>query len=354
MTVTALSPTAAPPVVVHSRAPREACERYVAGHKKASVYHLPGWLDVIHRAFGHDTQYLAAESEGAICGVLPLVLFSSRLFGRFSVSIPFVNYGGVLADSASAARALLAQAIDDTRRTGGTHLELRHCEEQLFPELAARRHKVAMELTLERTPELQWDGLDRKVRNQIRKAEKSGLTTVSGGTELLAAFYEVFAHNMRDLGTPVYGIAFFREVLTQFAGRTRVFCVRHDGRPVAASIVLWHGNRIEVPWASAIRTFNPLCANVLLYWTMLQFAIERGLTVFDLGRSTPHEGTFLFKKQWGAVPRPLVWEYWTAPGHSLPDLNPANPKFHLAIRAWQRLPVAVATAIGPRIVRNIP
>jgi FemAB-related protein (PEP-CTERM system-associated) len=315
---------------------------------------MPAWLDVIHRAFGHDTRYLTAESAGDICGVLPLVLFNSRLFGRFSVSIPFVNYGGVLSDSAAAARALLAHAIDETRRAGGTHVELRHCGEQLFPELTARRHKVAMELALERAPELQWDALDRKVRNQIRKAEKSGLTTDSGGTELLAAFYDVFAHNMRDLGTPVYGIRFFQEVLTEFGACARVFCVSHRGQPAAASIVVWRGSRIEVPWASAIRTFNPLCANVLLYWKMLQFATERGFTTFDFGRSTPNEGTFLFKRQWGAVPRPLVWEYWTAPGHSLPDLNPANPKFHLAVRAWQRLPLAVATAIGPRIVRNIP
>jgi hypothetical protein len=49
-----------------------------------------------------------------------------------------------------------------------------------------------------------------------------------------------------------------------------------------------------------------------------------------------------------------VWEYWTAEGRPLPELNPANPKFDLAIRLWQRLPVQVATALGPSIVRNIP
>jgi hypothetical protein len=97
-----------------------------------------------------------------------------------------------------------------------------------------------------------------------------------------------------------------------------------------------------------------MCANVLLYWHMLRFAIERRFGAFDFGRSTPGEGTFHFKRQWGAEPHELVWEYWTAQGRSLPDLNPANPKFGLAISAWQRLPVAVATRLGPLIVRNIP
>lgn len=342
------------PIVVHDRPSRRDCDNYVAAHRDASAYHSPEWLDVIHRAFSHDTRYLVAESAGAICGVLPLVFFRSRLFGRFTVSVPFVNYGGVLADNEEVARALLERAIEETRRTGGRYLELRHCGEQMFRELAPRRHKVAMELSLAGSADEQWQALDRKLRNQVRKAEKSGLVAEEGGVELLTAFYEVFARNMRDLGTPVYGINFFREVLSAFPDRARVLCVRSGRRPVAASIVHWHGWRIEVPWASALREFNTLCPNVLLYWTMIQLGIRQHCTTFDLGRSTPNEGTFQFKKQWGAVPRQLVWEYWTAPGQEAPDLSPANPKFDLAIRAWQRLPVPVATALGPHIVRNIP
>jgi FemAB-related protein (PEP-CTERM system-associated) len=328
-------------------------DAYVAAHPHGSPYHRRAWLDVIQAAFGHRTTYLVAETSGAIAGVLPLVFFKSALFGRFAVSMPFLNYGGVLADNSRVERVLLERAIEVTRRAGGSHLELRHTR-QHFPELAAKRHKVAMDLRLEATVELQWAALDRKVRNQVRKAEKSNLTAESGGVELLPAFYEVFAHNMRDLGTPVYSSRFFREVLTTFPDQTRVFVVRAAGRPVAASLVLWNGQTIEVPWASALREFNPLCVNIFLYWQMVQFAVGRGFTTFDFGRSTPGEGTFVFKKQWGAEPRELVWEYWTAGGAPLPSLNPANPKFDLAIRTWQRLPLWLANTLGPAVVRNIP
>jgi FemAB-related protein (PEP-CTERM system-associated) len=159
---------------------------------------------------------------------------------------------------------------------------------------------------------------------------------------------------MRDLGTPVYGSRFFVEVLRTFPAETRVFVVRLKGRPIAAALVHWYGDIVQVPWASALREFNPLCANVFLYWNMVRFAIERRFRAFDFGRSTPGEGTFLFKKQWGAEPRELVWEYWTAPGRDVPELNPKNPKFELAIRAWQRLPLVVANAVGPFVVRHIP
>ena len=329
------------------------CEAFVRDHPAASGYHLPAWTQLIARVFGHETTYLAADTPHGIVGVLPLVFFRSRLFGTFTVSLPFLNYGGVAADSPEAERALLDRALEETRAAGGSHLELRHTR-QMFAELSPKRHKVAMILWLCDSAEKEWERLDRKVRNQVRKGEKNDLAVAIGGVELVDAFYAVFAHNMRDLGTPVYSQRFFVEVLTTFSQSSRAFVVTHRGRPVAGSIVVWHRTTAEVPWASALRSSNALSANVFLYWQMLKFCVDAGLRTFDFGRSTPNEGTFLFKRQWGAEPRELVWEYWTAPGQPVPDLNPHNPKFSAAIKLWQRLPVPVASALGPHIVRNIP
>jgi FemAB-related protein (PEP-CTERM system-associated) len=343
----------APAITVRSDVPAAELDRFAHAHPAATGYHLTGWLGVIERAFGHETKYLAATSSNGIEGVLPLVFFSSRLFGRFAVSMPFLNYGGVVADDPAVRHALVERAVEETRSRGGSHLELRHSA-QMCPDLAPKRHKVAMRLPLAPDPERQWEALDRKVRNQVRKGEKSQLSVTHGGAEMVDDFYTVFAHNMRDLGTPVYAKAFFAEVMRAFAGTARIFVVHHEGTPVAASLVFWHRSMIEVPWASALRASNPLSANVLLYWHMLKFSIERGFAVFDFGRSTPDAGTFHFKRQWGALPLELVWEYWNASGAPPASLNPDNPKFDLAIRIWRRLPVSVATAIGPHVIRHIP
>jgi FemAB-related protein (PEP-CTERM system-associated) len=285
--------------------------------------------------------------------VLPLVVMRSRLFGRFVISLPFLNEGGLLADDEQVDSSLVEAAVDVARGAGADYLELRHTRRH-SPKLAPRGHKVAMTLALRDTTDAQWQGLDRKVRNQVRKGEKSGLTVVSGGVELLDDFYGVFARNMRDLGTPVFGVSLFRETLRAFPERSRVFCALHQGRPVAAAIVHWRGESIEVIWASALREANPLSANVFLYWRLLQFAIEQRCTRFEFGRCTPGEGPFQFKRQWGAEPRPLVWEYWHArPALDL-DKTPRNPKYRAAVAIWQRLPLGVTTAVGPRIVRSIP
>jgi FemAB-related protein (PEP-CTERM system-associated) len=351
------------PITVHTDEDPSRWNAYVARSREASLYHRYDWRHIIERAFRQETLYLTAESDTGVVGVLPLVLFRSRLFGRFAVSMPFLNYGGVLADSEGASSALISAAIDEAKRASASYLELRHTR-QLFPALQPRRHKVGMIMDLRATVDEQWLALDRKVRNQVRKAEKSNLSVVHGGAELLDRFYDVFARNMRDLGTPVYGIRWFREILEAFPSTSRIFTIRLAERTVAASFTLWSpgargagappAGTIEVPWASALREFNPLCANVFLYWQMVRFAVESGFSRFDLGRSTPGEGTFLFKKQWGAEPRDLVWEYWTASGGPIPDLSPKNPKFGAAINAWQRLPVGMTRLLGPRIVRNIP
>jgi serine/alanine adding enzyme len=330
-----------------------AWDAFVAGRADATGYHAWAWRGIFERAFGHETFYLAAVDGNRVAGVLPLVAFRSPLFGRFAVSLPFVNYGGVCAESGDVARALVEEAAGVSARKKLSHLELRHASRQL-PDLPAKEHKVAMLLPLQGSSDAQWTALDRKVRNQVRKAEGSGLTTRIGGLGLLEPFYEVFSRNMRDLGTPVYSMAFFREILTTFPDRARVVLVESGDAPAAAGLVLSHRATLEVPWASSRREFLAQCPNILLYWRIIQFAIEQGLTTLDFGRSTPNEGTFRFKRQWGAEPHPLYWEYRLIAGGAPIDLSPKNPKFNSAIAVWKRLPLAVTNRIGPHIVRSIP
>jgi serine/alanine adding enzyme len=158
-------------------------------------------------------------------------------------------------------------------------------------------------MILELAPDVesQWRAFNAKLRNQIRKAEKSGLQSVLGDLELLDDFYAVFARNMRDLGTPVYPGRFFRNILEAFPQTTRIIGVYHERKMIAAGIASWFGDTLEMPWASSISDYKALCPNNMLYWQAIKFAIEKGFRRFDFGRSTPHEGTYNFKKQWGGT-----------------------------------------------------
>ncbi|WP_298435874.1 FemAB family XrtA/PEP-CTERM system-associated protein [Geobacter sp.] len=331
-----------------------AWDAFVAAHLHSTNYHQYVWRRVIEKSFGLKTYYLASRNNNnEICGVLPLAHLESRLFGSFLVSVPFFNYGGLLCNEAAATGALLDRARSLLGELSAGHSELRHLKapvEGLF----TKEHKVTMILDLEKDEEAQWTALDAKVRNQVRKAQKCGLTAVAGHLDLLNGFYEVFSRNMRDLGTPVYGKNFFRNILATFPDSTRIISVMLGEKTVASGLLTWFRDTLEVPWASSISDYREMCPNNLLYWEAIRFAIGHGSTIFDFGRSTPGEGTFRFKKQWGARPVQLYWQYLLGQGKDVPELNPRNPKYRLAVKVWQKLPLAVTNALGPLIVRNIP
>jgi FemAB-related protein (PEP-CTERM system-associated) len=318
-----------------------------------TVYHQWEWQRVFEDAFGHECVYLAAADDQQIVGILPLVIIRPPLGHAYAVSLPFVDGGGVRVRSEDAAARLLTEASALMDARGLSHIELRH-EEAQFRGLPVRQHKVDMRLPLPASAAGAWEALDRKIRNQVRKAEKSGLTVRQGGAELVDAFYRVFAHNMRDLGTPVYSPRLFAAVCEAWRERARITVVDYDGRVIAAAVSLQHRDVLTVPWASALRQYRTLCANVLLYWRLVEMAIEKGCGVFDFGRSTPGAGTYHFKAQWGATPVPLHWEYVVRGQATVPHLSPANPRFRLAIAAWKRLPVPLASWLGPRVVKYLP
>lgn len=330
---------------------------FVRSTPDGTSYHQYEWKNVITTSFGHRCHYLAAVGQdGAWQGVLPLVEMRSAIFGHFMVSLPFVNYGGLLCRTEAAASLLLEEAERLRRSCGAAFVELRHmgfCRDGL----PAREHKVTMILELADHADSQWKGFKSEIRNRIRKAEKSQLEPSVGRLELLDDFYGVFARNMRDLGTPVLAKRFFHNLLDAFPDTTSIFTVRHQGRTIGAAVAVWYGDMLEFPWVSSIREYRALCPNNMLYWAAIKHAIAHGFRKFDFGRSTfeeSHAGTYNFKKQWGAQPVQLYWQYLVDSEEEIPEFNSSNPKYQTAIRIWQHLPVPLTKLLGPMVVRSIP
>jgi FemAB-related protein (PEP-CTERM system-associated) len=328
-------------------------DAYVTAHCGASRYHLSAWRRVIETTFGHQTHYLLSSANGVVNGVLPLARVRSFLFGDFLVSLPYVNYGGACADDSSIAVALETAAVDLARTLGVQHLELRS-ERALETTLDVRISKVSMRLALPATSEALWTALGSKLRNQIKRPERENVTVRIGRQDELDAFYRVFSINMRDLGTPVYPKKLFASVLRELPDTTTIVSVYRGAEPVASAFLVGFRDAIEVPWASSLRAHNAIGANVFLYWQLLKFACDHGYATFDFGRSSPGSGPFKFKQQWGAQPVQLHWQHWVPPGRQLPQVNPQNPRYQMAVRMWQKLPVPVTRLIGPAIVRSIP
>ena len=329
-------------------------DAFVRNHARGSAYHLYGWREVFGAALGAPTRYLIATSRtGAVNGLLPLVHLKSPLFGNFFVSVPYANFGGALGDSATTETELMHAAGELAAAAGASHAEFRDTIER-GENWPARLDKVEMIRPLESDPDEFMRNVGGKMRTKIRRPVKDGATARRGHMDLLNDFYAVFSENMRDLGTPTHSREFFRAILDCMGDAAEIVAVHIDGQPVAAGLLIHHGPRTEIPSASCLRAFNAIKVNMFLYAECLQAAIERGSTTFDFGRSTPGGGTYHFKRSWGAEPEQLYWHYWLRDGAELPNLSPSNPKYELAIKVWQRLPLWLTNRLGPVIVRKLP
>ena len=380
---------------------QRAWDQYVENHLHTTLYHLSGWKKVIEKTYGPKTYYLIATkntqkpissiqcsetsiqkrasrnehpetSIQKIVGILPLVHLKHFIFGNSLISVPFFDTGGILADDYATEKALLSEAIQLGQKLKAHNIELRHTTPLAFLDFhkfeqltrntqhATRNwvsqtlsHKVRMLLDLPNSPEALIKSFKSKLRSQIKKPIKEGLRSKIGGLELLEDFYNVFSTNMRDLGSPVHSRKLMKNVLEEFPGKAKIVMVYKDNLPIACSLVVGFKDTLENPWASALREYSRLSPNMLLYWTMLEYACGKGYTYFDFGRSSPDEGTYKFKKQWGAKPTPLHWHYIS------PNVEPVNAetseksKFNNAIQYWQKLPVPVTKIIGPMIRKHI-
>lgn len=334
----------------------EDWDAFVAKASNATLSHMRGWREIIANAYGHKTFYLTACQDGEIAGILPLIQIKSCLFGNSLTSMPFQDYGGIVAKNQEAFQALLDQAFQLKKESTARFVELRYREE--LPSYAlsdgiAYGDKSTLILDVSPGVENLWKSFSPKVRNQVRKAQKSGLAVQIGGVELLDEFYRPFAVNMRDLGSPVHHPKFFSEIFRVFGDNVRLVLIREGKKTVGGLVVFFHKNMATVPWASCYRSYFSKCPNNLLYWETMQYACTRGCIQFDFGRSSLNSGTYHFKLQWGAVPFPLHWRIY---GNNSTDNNSAQPPtesrvLRMASVLWKHMPVGIANVVGPRIRR---
>jgi FemAB-related protein (PEP-CTERM system-associated) len=331
----------------------EAAWRRVAhGVSGAHLAHAPEWARVIKQAYGHDSLCVAGQDDKGRVGLLPAIVVRRPLFGTIVTSMPFLDGGGPCSSSPALATALVETLLGEARRVGADRVELR-CAQRLEIAEPPMAHKVNMVLPLPAEAGQLWQQLGGSVRNQIRKAERAGLSVASGGVELLDAFYEIHVERMRDLGSPVHDRAFFRATLEAFGGQARVVLVRKGATVVGGLVAIAFTDTLVVPWASCLKEHFALCPNMLLYWDTIRAGCAEGFRTFDFGRSTSGSGTYKFKKQWGAVESPLYWYTLPIGRRQIPSPSGDGRAAACLVTLWQHLPLTVTRQVGARVRRYL-
>jgi len=335
------------------------CAAAAAGTWNAFVHATPGatichrfeWKTVVENAYGLKTCYLAVLEAGIWIGVMPVVLMPSFPWSLSKgVSLAFCGYGDMLAAPGRDEELLRRLCLDHLQRRGVVSVELR----RLAPGTVVA-DEVTMLLDLGGGPERLWQGFKDKVRNQVRKAQKAGLSGVWGNGQV-DELYRIYARNMGRLGTPVHSRNFFLALVAEFGDDARVLTVRMKGEAIASMLLLRHGDTWSNPFASSMTEFNQLNPNMLLYWEALTAACGSGARTFDFGRSKSGSGTEKFKRQWGAMPYPLDYRtYIDGVAHDAASTTLyRSPAGKMVSNMWRYLPSWVQLRLGPIVRRYIP
>jgi FemAB-related protein (PEP-CTERM system-associated) len=322
---------------------------FVRRHPDATPFHQLEWGDAVAAACGQRAHVLLAEhGDGHLAGVLPLTEMRSPLFGRALVSHGFAVDGGILGE-ACAVEPLVSAARDLAKRLGCPSIELRGGARPADWTVDEGSY-LGFARPLAASDDAELLAIPRKQRAEVRKALANDLTVEIGrDAAVLADHYRVYAESVRNLGTPVFPRALFREVMARMDAD--VLTVRHAGVPVASVLSLYWRGTVYPYWGGGTEAARALRANDRMYFALMAHARARGCTRFDFGRSKVGTGPAAFKKNWGFEGRPLSYASWSEGERR--EVNPLNPKYALMVRTWAKLPLPVANMLGPWISRGL-
>jgi len=331
-------------------ADRQAWDVFVAACPEATFFHRAGWQRVVEVGLRHRTHFLLAERAGRLEGVLPLAQVRSWLFGHTLISLPCCVYGGVAANSEEARRALTDEACRLAENLEVDALEMRNLDAR-EPGWPRKELYVTFRKEISADSEENMKAIPRKQRAMVRKGIKAGLAARQ--VDNLDAFFNIFAESVRNLGTPVFSRKYFQVLREEFGSDCEISVISHEGEDIAAVMSFYFRDQVLPYYGGSRPAARRLKGNDFMYWDLMRRAAERGVRIFDYGRSKEGAGSYSFKKNWGFEPRPLHYEYHLVKASEMPEVNPNNPKYRYFIETWKRLPLPVANAFGPLLARNL-
>jgi FemAB-related protein (PEP-CTERM system-associated) len=327
-------------------------DAFVRNTPGGSPFHLLAWKRAVETAFRHRAHYLMAVRGGGLEGVLPLFEVRGLLGGRGLVSVPYGVYGGICATSASARETLVQASRELAGRVKAEYVELRHRSGQEV-DLPTKSLYVTFSRPIESSEEANLNAIPRKQRRMTRQGLKHGLRA-EFGLQHLDRFYDIYAHSVHSLGSPVFPRRLFHAISQEFGKDCELLTIWKDAAPVSGVLTLLFEDQVLPYYGGARQEALAFAVNDFMYWELLCHAAKAGYRTFDFGRSREGTGAYNFKRHWGFEPVPLPYQYALLDGGQMPNLSPSNPKMHLAVEAWKRMPLPVTKLVGPLLTRYLP
>lgn len=329
---------------------------YPSLEPKLSYIGLDSWMNFINDVYGHPVHRFAVLDDERPLGALSMLEVDHPVFGHYLATAPFGSYGGFTYENTEARDMLLDEARRLAEDVNAEYVSLRFDDTASPPADGWVEHPVYFTylIDLSATSDDLMKRFSSDHRNHIRKSLKKGHSIRFGHLDLLDDAYEALALSMHELGSPYHSKTYLRK-MAEYLGDTLEFAVTYNakGRITGGGVFIYQGKTVFNLHANVLRDARSAYTGEFLYWSVIEHAMQKGCTTFDLGRSLVGSGNDIFKSKWAPEKKPLAYWFWLSPGHELPSLNQKNPKFQFAIAAWKRLPKFIIRPLGPYIIRGL-
>lgn len=343
-------------IVEYSDKYHKAWDDYVQKSKSSTIYHTIGWRNALEMTYKIKTIYLMAlDQKNNPVGILPIVYQKFPFLANALVSLPCSNYGGIIADSVIIAEALLEKATNLLSMLKAKYLLLKQLNKVDDISTMNDEKYFSLIVELENNFENVWKSrFTKSCRNHCKKAIKLGVKVELGNNDkYLEEFYAMYSKKQHQFGTPTHHIKWFSNFSSLLKENVLFAIAYYKDKPAAGVCAFLFKDRIISNYSARNDELNISDANNLVRSELIKYGCENGYKWFDFARSKKGSGTYQFKESFGAKPVLTSYQYVLNKIRKMPDLDPENPKFSLAINIWRKLPTSFVQALGPFIRKNM-
>ena len=340
-----------PDVVVVPEKSRADWDRFVQEDTGVIAWHSYEWAKLLGDL--HHTKFypLAVYDGSKISGILPLYRVKTYR-GESLISVPYFVAGGVVSSSADVRTALLNKAISLSRELNIPKVTLKQYKLKLEGQLVTDENYYNRELTL--SPDLD------KVRHNLSKLNREKIeesracrTTFDYPCSDVSAFYKLLLHDQHSLGVPCVSRAWIAGLYN--TGMYEIALLRHSGEIVAGTMVKKFKHTVSFPFTCLSKhSERAHLFGYSLYWQLIETLARQGITIMHSGRIPKTDAAIDFRLGWGGTKYNYYYQYYGVSPAATEFKNKRNRKRQLIESVWKRMPVALAQAAGPFVVKQFP
>lgn len=325
-------------------------------HPQASVFHTTGWLGALHRTYGYEPIVYTTSPPGSrLTNGIVFCRINSWLTGRRLVSLPFADHCEPLVESAAQLREILSSLQLTREKEKLKYVEIRPLSADLSAEPCMQRSDLFCFHALGLRPPL--EDIFREfhkdsVQRRIRRAERAALGYEEGCSgELLEKFYRLLVLTRQRHNVPPQPLEWFRNLMTCLGDRLTIRVLCHHQRPVASILTLRHLRTSVYKYGCSDARYHHLGCMPFLFWKAIRAARERGMQIFDFGRSDiANEGLMTFKDHFGTARSMLAYErISTSPARTMGKAH----SMHFAKHIFACIPSGLLTVSGRLLYRHM-